>query len=165
MAVDNAKYDFNAKNMSIGMGSYNFDSHNVQRFACKNSSMCLSKPPSDLNNGCVDITDCPYAWNEGDVQVNPGHSYEIPYMVLTPTKNEVNNLLISVCISASHIGYATLRMEPQFMIMGHSAGTAATILIKNGQENDVHNIDLSELKQKLLQQGQYLSQNTTNGSF
>merc|ERR1712157_147770 len=128
-----------------GLGSYNFDTHNVQRFACKNRDSCYSYPSGTLNDGCNDLKNCSYAWNEGDVEVNPGHSYEIPYMVLTPTKNEVNNLLVSVGISSSHIGFATLRLEPQWMIMGHSAGTAASILIKNGNANNVHGIDLDEL--------------------
>eukprot|EP01084_Bolivina_argentea_P048559 89456_1 len=164
VAIYNKQYKFYEKNQSIGLGSYNFDAHNVQRFACKNASMCLSKPPSNLNNGCNDINNCAYAWNEGDVQVRPPQ-YEIPYMVLTPSKNEVNNLLVSVGVSSTHIGYASIRMEPNFMILGHSAGTAATILIKNNIDN-VHDIDLGELKQTLLKQGQYLSYtNSTDSSF
>ena len=156
-AVNNAMYDFNSKNQSIGLGSYNFDTHNVQRFACPTYKSCHSRPSGSENSGCTDIDNCPYAWNEGDVQINPGHPYEIPYMILTPTKNEINNLLVPVGISSSHIGFATLRMEPQWMIMGEAAGTAANILIKNGNQNNVQGINLGELKQALLKQGAYLT--------
>eukprot|EP01083_Nonionella_stella_P021249 58923_1 len=159
VAEKHAVYNFSAKNVSIGMGSYNFDAHNTQRFVCVNASMCLTKPPQDVSAGCEDMNSCPYAWNEGDTQISPG-KYEIPYMVLTPTKDEVNNLLVSVAVSSSHIGYATLRMEPQFMIMGHSVGTAASILVRNGKQNSVHSMDFNLLTETLLNQGQYISLST-----
>eukprot|EP01083_Nonionella_stella_P132424 402631_1 len=159
VAQQNAEYHFNERNVSIGMGSFNFDAHNVQRFACVNASMCWSRPEQNASNGCADVNDCAYAWNEGDVEINPGITYQIPYMVLTATPGEANNLLVSVGVSASHIGYSTLRMEPQFMIMGHAAGTAASILIKHGNPNSVHSIDFNLLKRTLLDQGQYLSVN------
>lgn len=112
----------------IGMGSYNSDSHNVQRFVNA--------------RGFVE--------NEGDVQV-PVTPYQIPYRVLLPRRGEASNLLVPVCFSASHVAYSSLRMEPQYMILGHAAGVAAALAVKAGSA--VHDIDVKELQKRLLAEG------------
>jgi hypothetical protein len=112
----------------IGMGSYNSDSHNIQRV----------------------INADGFIRNEGDMQV-PVQPYQIPYRVLLPKKSEAGNLLVPVCFSASHVAYSTLRMEPQYMILGHAAGVAAHLAIKTGQ--NVQDIDTKELTRLLLAQG------------
>ncbi len=89
---------------AIGMGSYNSDSHNVQRI----------------------VNDEGFVENEGDMQV-PVTPYQIPYRVMLPKRAEATNLLVPVCFSATHVAYSTLRMEPQYMIIGHAAGVAAAI--------------------------------------
>lgn len=113
-----------AKPEGIGMGSYNSDSHNVQRVV--------------NDQGAVE--------NEGDVQVavNP---YEIPYRILTPKRAQATNLLVPVCFSASHTSYSTLRMEPQYMILGHAAGVAAHMAAKTGKP--VQEIDVQALRSAL----------------
>lgn len=112
----------------IGMGSYNSDSHNVQRFVNA--------------HGFVE--------NEGNVEV-PVKPYQIPYSVLTPKKSEVTNLLVPVCFSASHIAYSSMRMEPQYMILGQAAGTAAALAIKGN--STVQEIDVAELQKHLKSEG------------
>src|SRR5438445_9199722 len=89
---------------AIGMGSYNSDSHNIQRLATP--------------DGAVE--------NEGDMQV-PVTPYQIPYRIIVPKRDQAVNLLVPVCFSASHVAYSTLRMEPQYMIIGHAAGVAAAM--------------------------------------
>ena len=84
------------------MGSYNMDSHNVQRY--------------------VDADG--YARNEGDIQINPGGPYPVDYGAIIPRRDECENLLVPVCLSSSHIAYGSIRMEPVFMILGQSAATA-----------------------------------------
>jgi hypothetical protein len=115
----------------IGMGSYNSDSHNVQRIANRDG----------------------FVRNEGDMQV-PVKPYQIPYRVLLPKKSEVQNLLVPVCFSASHVAYSTLRMEPQYMILGQAAGVAAAIAIRRGTA--VQDIDSAELTRILVQHGAIL---------
>lgn len=117
---------------SIGMGSYNMDSHNVQRY----------------------VDERGYARNEGDIQINPGGPYQISYGAIIPSKKEAQNLLVPVCLSSSHIAYGSIRMEPVFMILGQSAANAACLAIKGG--TSVQDIDMNRLRIRLQEAGQVL---------
>jgi hypothetical protein len=112
----------------IGMGSYNSDSHNIQRLATA--------------DGAVE--------NEGDMQVAVT-PYQIPYRVMLPKRAQSTNLLVPVAFSASHVAYSTLRMEPQYMIIGQAAGVAASMAIKEGKA--VQDVDTQALSAKLKSQG------------
>ena len=112
----------------IGMGSYNSDSHNIQRIVDA--------------EGMVE--------NEGDMQVAVT-PYQIPYRVMLPRRTETTNLLVPVAFSASHVAYSTLRMEPQYMIIGQAAGVAAKMAIDANVP--VQAIDTAALSAKLKQQG------------
>jgi hypothetical protein len=92
----------------IGMAAYGMDSHNTQRLVI---------------NGM--------ARNEGDVEKGGAGPYPIAYRSLIPKSAECTNLLVPVCLSASHIGYGSIRMEPVFMVLGQSAGIAASLAINN----------------------------------
>jgi hypothetical protein len=116
----------------VGMGSYNMDSHNVQRY--------------------VDAEG--FVRNEGDIQVSPGGPYRISYRSLRPRKAECTNLLVPVCVSASHIAYGSIRMEPVFMVLGQSAATAACLAID--AEAAVQDVDYAALRERLLSDGQVL---------
>lgn len=109
---------------SIGMGSYNSDSHNVQRY----------------------VTADGHAQNEGNMEV-PVTPYQIPYRLLLSKKSQVTNLLVTVCFSASHVTYSTLRMEPVYMIIGQAAGVAAKMAIDGNVP--VQSIDTAALTTKL----------------
>ena len=116
------------KEDSVGMGSYTIDSHSVQRY------MTLDG----------------YVQNEGEVQY-PVKPYQIPYRALLPKEGEASNLLVPVCLSASHVAYSSLRMEPQYMILGEAAGLAAWMSI---QENtSVQDVSVRELQQRLRDRG------------
>jgi hypothetical protein len=112
----------------IGMGSYNSDSHNIQR---------LPTPDG-------------FVRNEGDMQV-PVTPYQIPYRVMLPKRGQAENLLVPVCFSASHVAYSTLRMEPQYMILGQAAGVAAKLAID--ADKPVQSIDTADLTHRLRAQG------------
>ncbi|MEM7395274.1 MAG: FAD-dependent oxidoreductase, partial [Verrucomicrobiota bacterium] len=117
---------------SVGMGSYNMDSHNVQRYVDENG----------------------HARNEGDIQVNPGGPYPIDYGAIVPKKSECRNLLVPVCLSSSHIAYGSIRMEPVFMILGQSAATAASFAIDENLA--VQDVAYEKLKERLLADKQVL---------
>jgi hypothetical protein len=116
------------KSDPIGMGSYNSDSHNVQR-----------RPTAD--GTAVE--------NEGDMQVAVT-PYQIPYRVMLPKRAQATNLLVPVCFSATHVAYSTLRMEPQYMIIGHAAGVAAKMAIAG--KLAVQDVDARALAAKLRSQ-------------
>ena len=63
--------------------------------------------------------------NEGDIGVPLPQPYEIAFGSLVPKKEEIQNLVVPVAVSASHIAFGSIRMEPVFMILGQSATTAA----------------------------------------
>jgi hypothetical protein len=117
---------------SAGMGSYTIDSHNVQRYADANGNV----------------------QNEGDVGVKLPGPYEIAYGSLIPEKTECPNLLVPVCVSASHIAYGSIRMEPVFMILGQSAACAACLAID--KKVAVQDVPYPELEKLLLGKGQIL---------
>lgn len=106
------------------MGSYQSDSHHVRRI-----------PTPD---GAVE--------NEGEQYVMPA-PYQIPYRIMLPKAGAVTNLLVPVCFSASHVAYSTIRMEPQYMILGQAAGVAASIAVRN--RIGVGQVPVQELQAKL----------------
>ena len=120
----------------VGMGSYNMDSHNTQRYVA------------------IDPNGKAYVQNEGDIQVKPGGPYTISYRAITPCKSECSNLLVPVCVSSSHIAYGSIRMEPVFMILGQSAGAAASFAIDDSVP--VQDVNYERLRHRLLQDNQVL---------
>ncbi len=116
----------------VGLGSYNMDSHNTQRY----------------------VNEKGLAANEGDVQVSPQGAYLISYRSIIPARGETTNLLVPVCLSASHIAYGSIRMEPVFMILGQSAATAAVLAIE--EKCGVQALAYDKLSKRMIEDGQVL---------
>ncbi len=115
----------------IGLAAYGMDSHNCQRI---------------VQDGRVR--------NEGDVQVGGFPPYAIAYRAIIPKAAECGNLLVPVCLSATHIAYGSIRMEPVFMILGQSAATAAVQAIN--AQTTVQGVLIGELQARLQADGQIL---------
>lgn len=107
---------------TIGFAAYTMDSHNCQRLVV---------------NGMVK--------NEGNVEVGGFGPYPIAYRSILPRRQECTNLLVPVCLSASHIAYGSIRMEPVFMVLAQSAAVAACMAIDNDQP--VQNVDITQMQE------------------
>lgn len=110
---------------SVGLGSYGMDSHYIQR----------------------------YVDEKGNVQCD-GHMvapirqpYAIPYRSLIPKATEASNLLVPVCLSASHCAYGSIRMEPQYMLLGQSSAMAAVLAIDG--KTSVQEVRYSDIRSRL----------------
>jgi len=122
-----------AAEQPIGMAAYTMDSHNVQRYV-------------DANG---------HVRNEGDVEVGGFSPYPIDYRSITPRQTECDNLLVPVCLSASHIAFGSIRMEPVFMVLGQSAASAAMLAATT--DVAVQQIDYANLRKRLEKDRQVLT--------
>lgn len=120
---------------SVGLASYPMDSHFCQRVVVE-------------EKGVVTVR------NEGGFGHGFSKPYPVSYRSIVPKKGECENLLVPVCLSSSHVAFGSIRMEPVYMILGQSAGTAAAMAIS--ESSAVQDVDYSKLKQKLEQDGQRL---------
>lgn len=111
-------------NDGVGMAAYTMDSHNIQRIVV---------------DGQVK--------NEGNVEVGGFGPYPIAYRSLIPKASECKNLLVPVCLSATHIAYGSIRMEPVFMVLAQSSAVAAVLAIVAGVP--VQQVDVAKLQQRL----------------
>jgi hypothetical protein len=119
----------------VGLAAYTMDSHNTQRY----------------------VDESGHARNEGDVQVGGFPPYPVSYRSIIPKQDQCQNLLVPVCLSASHIAFGSIRMEPVFMVLGQSAATAASLAIEEGKA--VQQVDYRKLRKRLLKDGQILEWN------
>lgn len=117
---------------SIGMGAYTMDSHHVQRYVTAQGDV----------------------QNEGDVQSRISGPYRIDYGAVIPKQKECDNLYVTFCVSASHIAFGSIRMEPVFMCLAQSAVTAGAMAIDGGIS--VQEVPYEKLKARLIEDGQNL---------
>lgn len=125
---------------SIGMGGYNVDIREVQWVAAP-----IYRFP-EIH---------PEVMVEGYLSA-PVPTYTIPYRCLLPRRAECPNLLVPVCISASHVAFSSFRMEPQYMIAGESAGIAAALAVRDDIRT-VHDVQVARLQARLRDRGQRLT--------
>jgi hypothetical protein len=112
----------------IAMAAYTMDSHNCQRIVVEKNGVKMVK-------------------NEGNVEVGGFGPYPITYRAVTPKENECNNLLVPVCLSATHIAYGSIRMEPVFMVLAQSSAVAASLAIDD--HKPVQQVDVKRIQQIL----------------
>jgi FAD-dependent oxidoreductase family protein len=115
-------------NDAIGMAAYTMDSHNCQRIVIEKDGVKMVK-------------------NEGDVQMGGFPPYPISYRSLVPKEEQCKNLLVPVCLSATHIAYGSIRMEPVFMVLGQSSAVAASLAID--KKTSIQKVDIKQLQQIL----------------
>ncbi|WP_228479793.1 FAD-dependent oxidoreductase [Microbacterium abyssi] len=123
----------------IALGSYHLDIREVQR-----AWRWVYEHPDPI---AMVVT-------EGYLSV-PVPIYGIGYSALVPSRAECENLIVAVCVSASHVAFSSLRMEPQYQMLGQAAGTAAALAARSGKP--VQDIDVHTLQDRLRDAGAVLS--------
>ena len=118
----------------IAMAAYTMDSHNCQRIVIEKDGVKMVK-------------------NEGNVEIGGFGPYPISYRSIIPKVQECKNLLVPVCLSASHIAYGSIRMEPVFMVLAQSSGVAASLAID--KKLPVQDLDVKAV-QKILKENPLL---------
>lgn len=122
----------------VAQAAYTMDSHNCQRVVV---------------NGMVK--------NEGNVEIGIPGPYPVSYRSIVPRASECDNLLVPVCLSASHIAYGSIRMEPVFMNLGEVAAIAAMISIRD--HKPVQDVDYKEIND-LLSDGASIAGTSAEGA-
>ena len=115
----------------VGMAAYGMDSHNTQRIVV-----------DDMVK------------NEGNVEVHGFQPYPVSFRSIIPRQSECDNLVVPVALSATHIAFGSIRMEPVFMVMGQSAATVAAMSIDKSVA--VQELPYDELKKRLVEDKQVL---------
>lgn len=123
----------------VALGSYHLDVREVQR-----TWRWVHEHPRPIA----------MVFTEGYLSV-PVPVYGIGYASLLPRRHECVNLLVAVCVSASHVAFSSIRMEPQYQMLGQAAGTAAALSVRRGRR--VHDLDVGELQDRLRADGAVLS--------
>ncbi|MEL7585459.1 MAG: FAD-dependent oxidoreductase [Prolixibacteraceae bacterium] len=116
----------------VGMAAYGMDSHHVKRYVNAEG----------------------FVKNEGNVEAHVKYPFPVSYRSIVPEKKECSNLLVPVCLSATHIAFGSIRMEPVFMVLGQSAAAAACQAID--EKKAVQDISYEQLREKLLDEKQVL---------
>ena len=120
----------------VALGAYGMDSHHVRRHVTKDGFV--------RNEGNVED----YTAADGKTRFPP---YGIDYGAIVPKRGECANLFVPVCVSASHIAFGSIRMEPVFFSLGQVAGVAAALAIKDGKA--VQDVDYTALRARLVADG------------
>jgi hypothetical protein len=129
--------DDQKKDDAIAVSSFPIDSHDCRRIAL---------PDGVINEGTIMPVRIPGRRH--------GYAYHVPYRAITPSASECTNLLVPVALSATHVAYSSVRVEPTWMTIGQSAGIAAALAAKAGVS--VQALDYAQLRARLLAQHQVL---------
>jgi hypothetical protein len=122
----------------VALGSYNIDIREIERTWRYLPE--YTRTPAVFNEGYLSVAVPPYA---------------VPYRSLTPSREEAANLLVPICMSASHVAFGSVRMEPTLMLLGHAAGQAAALAARKSVA--VQDVEVEELQRALLDAGQVIS--------
>jgi len=114
----------------VGLGSFGMDSHVVQYY----------------------VNEKGHVRRDGTIWRVPPKPYGISYRSIVPRRGECENLLVPICLSASHVAHGSIRMEPVFMVLSQSAATAAGVALDRAVS--VQDVPYPVLRERLDADGQ-----------
>jgi hypothetical protein len=138
---------------TVAMGSYNIDIREIERTWRFLPEYRPNGEVAANTAGPVSQPGVPAVFNEGYLSVGIA-PYAIPYRAVVPSEEDCANLLVPVCLSASHVAFASVRTEPTLMALGQATGMAAALAAIGG--TPVQRIDVARLQQRLAEDGQRL---------
>lgn len=130
---ENTAYGVNNRTDGVALATYEMDSHYIKYYVSDNRTLA----------------------GEGGLYKKIPHPLPISYQAIVPKMEECQNLIVPVCLSATHVAYGSIRMEPTFMVLGQSAATAASLAIDLG--TSVQEVPYDRLRTQLLANGQKLN--------
>jgi len=119
---------------TVAIGSYMLDSHVVSRVVDTDGK--VRNEGSHLESRAI-------------------RPYGISYFSLVPKADECRNLLVPVCLSATHVAYTSIRMEPVYMALGQAAGAAAALALE--KDRAVQEVPFPQLHDVLSRAGQVMT--------
>ena len=136
----------------VAMGAYGMDSHNVRRHVGADGFVHNEGDVQDYNR-YSEFGDRKHLLDP-DWRKNRFPPYSVDYGAIIPKRGECANLFVPVCLSASHMAFGSIRMEPVFFALGQVAGTAAAQAIDGGCA--VQDLPYAPLRKQLLADGQVI---------
>ena len=149
---------------AVGIGGYVFDTHTARRYACTprsppNRKLQCTAP---TGGGSAPPSVQGYAWDESHMVSDPG-LFQLPRSLLLPRRSEATNLAVPTAVSASHVVFSCLRMEPQWMVLGQAAGVLAALALTGNATHKstaaampVQDVSAARLNAMLRRQGAML---------
>jgi len=151
---------------SVACGSYGIDSHATRKrqddgLRLTNVHLLAERGPESFRVRAAGAGTHLKAGVENDGKAyalegffsTPSAPYQLPYRIMLPVG--IDSLLVPVAVSATHLGFGTIRMEPSWMALGEAAGTAAALAVRHGTR--VRDVSRADLQRTLLAHGQVIT--------
>jgi hypothetical protein len=135
------------------ISDYVITEHEAKGATVAPDSVCVASYPLDSHGVSLYVDDAGMLWRERGFY-QPSQPFPVSYRALRPRAEECTNLLVPCSVSASHAAYGSVRMEPVFMMLGHSAGAAACLVIEN--KTTVQEVNYEKLRATLVASRQIL---------
>ncbi len=155
---ENVPYELYVREARRIVGRYVFTEHDatlapgLKRAPIHHDSIAIAEHPMDSHS--VSFEARPGSRRDGKILLSElTRPSQIPFRTLLP--KEIDNLIVTGCLSSSHVGWGTLRVEPVMMHVGESAGYAAALA--SARKCPPAELKCDELQRKLVENGIMIS--------
>jgi hypothetical protein len=133
------------------ISDYVVTEHEAKGERAADDGICIASYPLDSHGVTLYVDESGQLWRERGF-FSGSKPFPVSYRALRPRGVECTNLLVPCCLSASHAAFGSVRMEPVFMMLGHAAGTAASLAAE--RDTSVQDVPYPLLRERLLAQKQ-----------
>ncbi|MDR3709899.1 MAG: FAD-dependent oxidoreductase [Capsulimonadaceae bacterium] len=136
------------------VSDYVMTEHHSRRSASADDGVAVASYPIDCHCVSYYVGEAGQTMSEGNLFA-PNHPFAISFRSIRPRSRECENLLVTCAVSATHVAFSAIRMEPVFMMLGQAAGTAASIALTD--RITVQDVPYDRLRAQLRRDGMVLS--------